>query len=662
MTQVTAIPVTWPAADIAFDRARVAAAWQAFVDGTDPNPTDVRTEIRESWYRSRDGGVDPLGVCAPAAGNRALAQQRARNRELLTAADHTWQLLSESLAASDNVMVVADRDGVILDVRGSEEFVAAAGRQLCEPGRDWSERASGTNAIGTAITLGRPVIVRSTEHFCEVAKVWDCAAAPVRDLANGTLLGILDVTSVGDLSDSHTLALAVTAAHLVEHSLHSRHLANSVQLLNWYRAAGSIADADHALLLDRKGAVIRAGAVARELLDQAAPTFDIRNGEPRIGADSPVRITRVIRYRLPADLADHERPSVPDWYGGMVLIAAQARLAADPVAPPPAKADIHPAFHRIVTQDPGLHLIMRQAQRMALAGAPVLLTGETGTGKELFARAIHACAAAEQRPFVAVNCGVLTSELAASELFGYVAGAFTGAAVGGRTGKFEEADGGTLFLDEVGELPPDVQVNLLRVLQDGVVVRVGGNTERHVDVRVIAATHRNLDAEVAAGRFREDLMYRLRVLSLTLPPLRERRGDIPLLAARYLEYLQATYGLGARTLGDDLLQLLLAHQWPGNVRELHGVLEALYILSERPLLRPADLPAEFTAAQARSGPASLPTPNASLDRRERDAIAEAIRRCGHNMSAAARELGISRSTLYRKIKRYGIALPNTDGA
>jgi DNA-binding NtrC family response regulator len=252
---------------------------------------------------------------------------------------------------------------------------------------------------------------------------------------------------------------------------------------------------------------------------------------------------------------------------------------------------------------------------------------------------------------LAVNCGTLTRELAASELFGYEAGAFTGAAPKGRAGKFEEADGGTLFLDEIGELPLDVQVGLLRVLQDNVVLRVGGNQERKVKVRIIAATNRDLEEDVAAGRFRLDLLYRLKVLSLRVPPLRERLDDLQMLV---VTRLHEAYGLGRKRVAPALLAALEAHAWPGNVRELHGVVESMYVLSDSDELTPADLPEGFALSrvvEAGALPAEAPR---SISRMARAAIEAELAANGNNLSEVARRLGISRSTLYRKIKRYGL--------
>ncbi|MEM7542835.1 MAG: sigma-54-dependent Fis family transcriptional regulator [Pseudomonadota bacterium] len=526
-------------------------------------------------------------------------------------------------------------------------------RQYCGVGRDWSERASGTNAIGTALVAGSPTMVRSVEHFVAAAKIWDCSAAPIRDLSDGSCIGVLDVTSVGDLSDSHTLALAVTAAHQIEHTLHAQELARSVQLLNWYRSVPRRWHGASALLIDRKGRIVRGNEFANEVGAFFFSALQITDDGPAFPSDIPARVTATLPYEPPADF--HHGAKL-GWQGGVIMVDASA-LPSDNAARLPTVA-IDLAFAAIVTSDPDMLNVIRKAGRIARADSVVLLNGETGSGKELFARAIHNASAVSAGPFIAVNCGTLTRELAASELLGYEAGAFTGASNKGRRGKFEEADGGTLFLDEIAELPVDVQVHLLRVLQDKVVVRVGGNTERAVKVRIIAATHRDLERDVETGRFRSDLLFRLRVLALLIPPLRARSGDIPLLVERHLRHLAATYGLGSKQASDELLAHLARHPWPGNVRELNALIENLYILTDGPLLSPLDLPSGFLAAAELPRPAPPFVPLERGESRNKETVEAAIVSCGYNMSAAAQQLGISRSTLYRRMKALGIERPS----
>jgi len=293
--------------------------------------------------------------------------------------------------------------------------------------------------------------------------------------------------------------------------------------------------------------------------------------------------------------------------------------------------------------------LKRQAMRVARAAAPVLLLGETGCGKRLLAHAIHRASERARGPFVALNCEVLNREFAASDLLGYEGGAFNGANPKGQGGRFEEADGGTLFLDRVGALPPELQVHLLRLVQDQVVLRLGGSRERALSVRVIAACDQDLETAVAEGRFRRDLYYRLRVLLLAIPPLRERAADIASLAETFIVDLNEQYGLGPKRLSDDLRGVLENHLWPGNVRELRAVIESMYVLSENDLLTSADLPPDLAVTRA-PPPAAMQT----IAELERDAIRRELAAQAGNRSRVARSLGISRSTLYRKLVEYGI--------
>ena len=332
-----------------------------------------------------------------------------------------------------------------------------------------------------------------------------------------------------------------------------------------------------------------------------------------------------------------------------------------------------PVAQAIVGASPRMQRIFRLVTKVAQTDSTVLLTGESGTGKELIARSIHLQSRRAAGPFVPVSVGAIPESLVESELFGHVRGAFTGAAVE-RRGLIEEASGGTLFLDEIGELPPSVQVKLLRTLERNEVRRLGDNATRVVDVRVVAATHRNLHAEVAAGRFREDLYYRLNVVHIELPPLRERREDIGLLAAYFLERLTARGDRARVEFSPEARALLERHEWPGNVRELENAIEHAVAVAEGRRILPSDLPAslntprllprdatpdargaaEHGVPHARARESGEPRDAWSLADVEREHIQRVLRRHGGNSTAAARQLGISRTTLWRKLRHYGL--------
>ena len=308
----------------------------------------------------------------------------------------------------------------------------------------------------------------------------------------------------------------------------------------------------------------------------------------------------------------------------------------------------------IVTEDPGFRRVLAMAEKVAPTGSTVLLSGETGTGKELVARMIHEHSPRRDRPLVKVNCAALPPELIESELFGHEKGSFSGAHAA-RKGRFEIADGGTLFLDEVGELPLDLQSKLLRVLQEGEFERVGASSPTRTDVRVISATNRDLATEVAAGGFREDLFYRLDVFPLRLPPLRERPDDIPALARHFIDKHAPRVGSPARDIDGPGTERLRDYSWPGNVRELENVIERALILSSGPVLDSSGFPTTSPAG-ARGEPEGTAEP-ITLQDLEKQAIAEALQACNGTVDGpggAARRLGLAPSTLRDRVRRYGL--------
>ena len=308
-------------------------------------------------------------------------------------------------------------------------------------------------------------------------------------------------------------------------------------------------------------------------------------------------------------------------------------------------------FQDIVTKNDKMRAVLDLAREVAGLRSTVLIRGESGTGKELVARAIHTCGDRAPKPFVAVSCSALADTLLESELFGYEKGAFTGAD-GRRKGKFEQADGGTLFLDEIGDISPKLQVELLRVLQERSFYRVGGSEEVRVDVRVIAATNANLEEAVREGRFREDLFYRLNVIGVSIPPLRARREDIPLLVQHFIEKLTLELGKEIAGIAEGAMKVLWAHNWPGNVRELENAVERAIVTCRSRMLTEEDFAFLGDGPTARSK-WSLP-PGATLEDLEKEAIKLALDRTQGNVKEAATSLGIDRSTLYDKLKRYGI--------
>jgi sigma-54 dependent transcriptional regulator, acetoin dehydrogenase operon transcriptional activator AcoR len=315
-------------------------------------------------------------------------------------------------------------------------------------------------------------------------------------------------------------------------------------------------------------------------------------------------------------------------------------------------------FETILGRSQAIQDAMHLARIASRSDSTTLILGESGTGKELFAQAIHNASDRRGGPFVAVNCGAIPRDLVQSELFGHVEGAFTGSARGGSAGKFELADGGTIFLDEIGDMSFDAQVSLLRVLQEGEVTRVGAKKSLRVNVRIIAATHRNLSQAVAEGAFREDLYYRLNVLNLTVPPLRMRREDVPLLARHFLARCARSLRKTMQDVSPAALDLLGAYHWPGNVRELENVIERATNLAMTELIQPSDLALEIRQRGRSSIWANVPEPRTAPDlgTHEMNAIIAALKETRGNIRLAAQRLNVSRGGLYNKMNRFGLKI------
>ena len=318
--------------------------------------------------------------------------------------------------------------------------------------------------------------------------------------------------------------------------------------------------------------------------------------------------------------------------------------------------------YEIVGRTYAIRALLERIEKVAGTPARVLITGENGTGKELVARAVHRGSTRAKKPFIEVNCAAIPSELIESELFGHVKGSFTGA-IADRAGKFEQADQGTLFLDEIGDMSLAAQAKVLRVLQDGVVTRIGGSKPIQVDVRVLAATNKDVEEEIAAGRFREDLYYRLNVVPITVPPLRERREDIEMLVVHFLRQLAARDGLPMRRITDDALRGLAALDWPGNVRELRNTVERLVILASGPTIGENDVQRlvgrRAVEPAALGGLVDCDTFEEFKNAAERAFLLAKLRTFDWNVSETARALDMPRSNLYKKIERYGLTREST---
>ncbi len=621
----------------------------------------VDERLARSWSRSMAAGLVPTGrpqaIDHPSSGT--LRHVLASNPELLAHSRPVMEYLFEQVRHSQSVVVLADRRGMLMHTLGDPYFVDKAERVALTSGASWHEAHRGTNAIGTALAEACAVEVHGGEHFLERNNFLTCAASPILS-ATGELLGILDISGDYRNGHAHTLGLVSTAARMIENRLLAATCKRNIRLHLHSAPEGIGSVAEGIVAVSADGWIVGANRVGLAQLGLHA------------GDVGATLLERVLDVRLDDLLSHHKRrPQQPQAlrtpHGALLFAQVQMDAAAwvTPSQPTTAAraAPTQDALALLDTGDARWRAAADKARRVVGKPIAVLVQGESGVGKEVFARALHASGPRRDAPFVAINCAAIPEHLIESELFGHVAGAFTGARKEGHLGRLREAHGGTLFLDEIGDMPLALQTRLLRVLQERSVTPVGASKAVPVDFALVCATHNQLMQAAEQGRFRQDLYYRINGLTVQLPALRER-SDFVALLQRLLADLATEQGLGFEVqVAPDLLARLAAYPWPGNLRQLANVLRtACAMLAEGEDTlgwehMPDDLVQALTAAptsprsEAAAGTGADVLPAAlSLQQLSQAAIDQALQAARGNMSQAARQLGISRQTLYRKLK------------
>lgn len=634
--------------------------WKQHLLSETHSKKSVRDDISKSWQRCTALGVDPAsGKCWDIRQEKELGEEFRLLRELTN--DIQPQIYS-LVEGSGLLVTLSDERGYLLDMCGDRKALSAAERLNFGPGANWSESSVGTNAIGTALAGTQPIRVAAREHFCESHHSWICSAAPIFDL-HRKVIGCLDISGPTSSDHRHALELAIRGARMIESRLYGNQCMELNRLapnliatvfnvvmtgLIHLRPDGRIAG------LNPKAAVLL-GAPSEQLEGAAADQwFEFKqvlasiktHPEAHAVAGLPV----ACRLQPGFDARVYPVLSPNGTLAGHLLVLNE--LHRPRVSAQSNHSPSWDAFQPVIGQSSGIRQAVNTARQVAQTSSTVLITGESGTGKEVLSRALHEASSRRNGPFVAVNCGAIPSELIQSVLFGYVEGAFTGARRGGSPGKFEQASGGTLLLDEIGEMPLSMQINLLRVLEEGQLTRVGGIKQVPVDVRIIAATHQDLEERVKNGEFRHDLFYRLNVIRIHLPPLRERGNDIMMLAQHLIAQLSKKLDRTVRQVSPEFYQALNSYQWPGNVRELRHALEAAITLMPDDLLTCETLPDYVRgkkAMPARGMPSTF-----NLQRVQEETIRRAYTHFQGNISRMAKALGIGRNTLYTKLRDFKI--------
>ncbi|SFW13817.1 sigma-54-dependent Fis family transcriptional regulator [Pseudomonas sp. NFACC04-2] len=590
--------------------------------------------ILDSWRRSLEQHhLDPGSLQGPRILSQdVLKQCRERSELFLNIASEEVARLHGRVRDADYCVLLTDAQGQTIDYRVETTIRNDCRKAGLYLGTCWSEGEEGTCGVAAVLTGKAPVTVHKRDHFRAAFIGLTCSAAPVFD-PQGELLGVLDVSAVRSPDDRRSQHLirqmVVQSAREIEQAFFMSS-AQGYWVLRAHRNAGYVdSQPDFLFAWDDDGCLQALNPAARQYLLQHYGQLPQHIGQ----VFDQQRLHRARDESL--CLLDH---------------ALHGRLSA-----PRQRANPRPRVAMTPAEiDPRLADSLRLAVRVKDRNLPVLIQGETGSGKEVFARQLHQASQRRDRPFVALNCAAIPESLIESELFGYVAGAFTGASAKGMQGLLQQADGGTLFLDEIGDMPLALQTRLLRVLAEGEVAPLGASRRKAVDIQVICATHRDLETLVAAGEFREDLYFRLGGARFQLPPLRERSDRLALIN-RILAEESALCG-GTVQLSGAALECLLGYPWPGNVRQLRHVLRYACAVCEASVVQLSHLPESLHRADAAE---HGPEPSASP---ERQALLDALVRHRWKPTAAARALGISRATLYRRVHQHGIEMPGRSPA
>ncbi|WP_165445147.1 sigma-54-dependent Fis family transcriptional regulator [Bacilliculturomica massiliensis] len=710
----------------------LSIAWEKFINGEDYDFSCVRPEILASWKRSKSYGVDPMNPDSSANPARHVLGAdelniRINSNLFLIEITHPYMEMIYSIVASTgSFIMLCDKDGYILDTIGDPDIIQRGKETMLVTGANRREDIAGTNAIGTCLTMKAPMLICGREHYLKTHKVYSCSCAPIFD-ADGNILGCLNITLRYENIHPHTMGMVTSAADGISKELKIRRAYESIELISAQRNTIIQSLSSGLFLLSNTHRIIQVSNPALDMLHLKYENvigrnfFDLLCLDGNIKTEGKYAILEQELYNKEVNvtLAGSGRPAekfnvsvnyVRDARGirqGTVLRFNEPKLInrlINNISGYKAKY----TFDSIIGESAAAQSLIETSRRAAHSDSNVLILGDSGTGKELIAQAIHNESSYASGPFVAINCAALPRSLVESELFGYERGAFTGANREGSPGKFELAEGGTIFLDEIGDMPMDVQSSLLRVLQTREIVRIGGKYPKQINVRIIAATNCDLVTSIHEKTFRSDLYYRLNVLTINVPSLAERGRDIFLLA----DYFVREYNKSKHrniTISPDVYPVLLSYSWPGNIRELENAVERAVNVSDSNLIELKHLPnyitqAELPAAEVQANgspvpsaasipPAPLDTakpldasnraaasnPSASWDgswsvppagetasaphrhdatlsieEQNKQIIIDGLIQCGGNVSETASLLGMNRRTFYRKLDKYNI--------
>lgn len=604
--------------------------WKKFVDEGVLDSNRINERISESWHRCKQANVNPhMNKGQKILSSIFFQDQKKKSEIFLDIAIPQIQNMRKTIDELQMMALLIDPDGYVLSLSGNKQTLKRAKHINFVEGVKWTEAAVGTNAIGTALQIEEAIMISGTEHYSVASHSWSCAAAPIHN-DDGKLIGVLDFSCPIEFSHPYMLGMVTSIAHAIERECSIRVHQNELQLI--HRFLDVIDSDEQVVICNHRDVIVSASKRVRE----------------RVCNWSRMKLEDLMHYGLKNKLEVPVYSS--DRMIGKCIYVKENKQEKFFSTSPFINGITFPGV--IGTSDSFQHTL-EEIKLVSPTDASVYVCGKTGVGKEYVARAIHENSPRKNGPFIAVNCGSLPKELMESELFGYAEGAFTGARRQGYKGKFEQADGGTIFLDEIGEVPPEMQVALLRVIQERTVTPIGSSKEVPVNIRIITATHKDLLRLVEEGKFRQDLYYRLHVYPLYVPSLIERKEDIPYFIKHFCE--QKNWNV---VFPKSICNQFYQHTWPGNIRELLNVLERIYILSQGREICEKQISFLLQTMMGNQHQLALQAENKAenaLNFREkiqRDSMVEALEKTNGNVSLAAKLLDVPRSTFYKRMQRY----------
>lgn len=604
--------------------------WKKFVDEGVLDSNRMNERISESWHRCKQANVNPhMNKGQKILSSNVFQDQKKKSEIFLDIAIPQLQNMRKTIDELQMMALLIDPDGYVLSLSGNQQTLKRAKHINFIEGVKWTEAAVGTNAIGTALQIEEAIMISGTEHYSVASHSWSCAAAPIHN-DDGKLIGVLDFSCPIEFSHPYMLGMVTSIAHAIERECSIRVHQNELHLI--HRFLDVIDSDEQVVICNHRDVIVSASKKVRE----------------RVSNWSRMKLEDLMQHGLKSKL------EIPVYSNDRMIgkcIYVKENKQGNLFSTSPFINGI--TFPGVIGTSNAFQHTLEEIKLVSPTDASVYVCGDTGVGKEYVARAIHENSPRKNGPFIAVNCGSLPKELMESELFGYAEGAFTGARRQGYKGKFEQADGGTIFLDEIGEVPPEMQVALLRVLQERTVTPIGSSKEVPVNIRIITATHKDLLRLVEEGKFRQDLYYRLHVYPLYVPSLIERKEDIPYFIQDFCE--RKNWNV---VFPKGICNQFSQHKWPGNIRELLNVLERIYILSQGREICEKQISFLLQTMMGNQHQLELQTENKTehtLNFREkiqRDSMIEALEKTNGNVSLAAKLLDVPRSTFYKRMQKY----------